>query len=213
MSQDIEGNKNSYEQLAGEYTRRIYDELKDKPFDRELLDRFSLTVARAGPVYDIGCGPGHVARYLHETGVDVTGVDLSPEMVEQARQLNPGLKFKVGNMAKLDLAENFLAGIVAFYSIIHIPRPQVVSVLQEFSRVLRPGGWLLLAFHKGNEIRHFDTLWEIKVNLDFIFFEQKEMEDYLHMAGFEITESLERAPYEGVEAATNRLYLLACKPL
>lgn len=205
-----EENKASYDRLAVEYTRRIYDELNHKPFDRELLDRFAALVG-PGKVYDMGCGPGHVARYLAERGLDVSGLDLSPQMIEQARALNPGLSFVVSDMAKIDLPGNNLAAIVAFYSLIHIPRPQLGGVLREFQRVLAPGGWLLVAFHKGSEIRHFDALWDIPVNLDFIFFEKAEMEGFLREAGFEIVESHERPPYPTVEAATERVYLLARK--
>lgn len=202
--------KASYDRLAGEYTRRIYEELDHKPFDRELLDRFARLVG-PGKVYDIGCGPGHVARYLSERGVDVTGLDLSPQMVEQAASLNPGQPFVVGDMANIDLNDNTLVAIVAFYSIIHILRPQVGGVLREFQRVLVPSGWLLLAFHKGSEIRHFDSLWDVPVNLDFIFFEQEEMESWLKEVGFEIVESHQRPPYPEHEAPTERVYLLARK--
>lgn len=212
MSQDTGANRHSYDNLAGEYVRHIAGELEGKPFDRALLDRFA-TLVKGGKVYDIGCGPGHVATYLAGRGVDVTGADLSPLMIEQARQLNPGLKFVVADMSRLDLAENSLAGILAFYSLIHIPKPQIPAVLQQFKRALKPGGWLLVSFHRGQEVRHFDKLWDVPVNLDFIFFEKAEMEDCFQQAGFEIADSLERAPYPDVEVATERVYVLARKPL
>ena len=79
----------SYDLVADEYGRRIFDELQHKPLDRQLLDRFAESVRDVGPACDMGCGPGHVARYLHERGVRVCGVDLSPAMVEQARRLTP----------------------------------------------------------------------------------------------------------------------------
>jgi len=72
----------SYDRVADEYVRRIFDELKHKPIDRRLLDRFAASVSEAGPACDMGCGPGHVARYLHARGVQICGVDLSTEMVE-----------------------------------------------------------------------------------------------------------------------------------
>src|SRR5258707_876435 len=79
----------SYDQVADEYVAHIFDELKDKPFDRDLLDKFAARINDSGKVCDMGCGPGHVARYVHEIGVNVCGVDLSPEMINQAQQLNP----------------------------------------------------------------------------------------------------------------------------
>lgn len=213
MHQDINKPGESYDQVAEEYVARISHELEYKPFDRALLDRFAAEVSDSGPVYDIGCGPGHVARYLHERGVYVLGLDLSQGMVLQARQLYPDIEFRQGNMSSLDVEDEALGGIVAFYSIIHIPREDVIRVLCEFKRVLRPGGLLLLAFHRGHEIVHRDEWWGKRVSLDFILFERSEMEGYLRAAGFEIEECLERPPYpEGVEAQTWRVYIFAHKP-
>ena len=110
----------SYDQVADEYARRIFDELKHKPLDRQLLDRFAANVRDVGPACDMGCGPGQVARYLHEYGVRVCGVDLSPAMVEKARRLTPGVEFRQGDMMALDAPDGAWAGIAAFYSIIQI---------------------------------------------------------------------------------------------
>ena len=115
-------------------------------------------------------------------------------------------------MSSLDVENEAWGGIVAFYSIIHIPRAEVISVLREFRRVLRPNGLLLLSFHQGQEIIHLDELWGEKVALDFVFFQLHEMEDYLKAAGFEIEDSIERPPYEGVEVQTQRVYIFARKP-
>src|SRR5262249_44846566 len=164
---------------AAEYVRRIYDELKHKPLDRELLDRFAERVRGLGPACDLGCGPGQVARYLHERGVEVTGVDLSPGMVEQALRLNPGIEFREGDLTALDVADGAWGGVAAFYSIIHAPRAEVTAALRELRRVLRPGGVLLLAFHVGDEVLRVDELWGERVSVDFVFFRSAEMAGYL----------------------------------
>src|SRR5712691_5786279 len=111
----------SYDRLAEEYARRIFNELQSKPLDRELLNRFAARVAGRGEVCDMGCGPGHVARYLRDAGTKVFGLDLSPRMLEQARQLNADISFREGNMMALDLQDGMLAGIAAFYAIVNIP--------------------------------------------------------------------------------------------
>jgi 2-polyprenyl-3-methyl-5-hydroxy-6-metoxy-1,4-benzoquinol methylase len=209
---DINKLRDSYDQVAGEYVTRIFHELEHKPMDRALLDRFAAEVRGLGTACDMGCGPGHIAQYLHKRGVHVLGIDVSSRMVEQARQLNPGIEFQQGNMSSLDVENEAWGGIVAFYSIIHIPRTEVISVLREFRRVLRPNGLLLLSFHQGQEIIHLDEWWGEKVALDFVFFQLHEMEDYLRAAGFEIEESIERPPYEGVEVQTQRFYIFARKP-
>src|ERR1700739_934146 len=104
MSEDlIRSIRHSYDQLSQEYARRIFNELIYKPLDRELLDRFAAEVSGHGEVCEMGCGPGHVARYLRDAGATVFGLDLSPKMLEQARQLSPEMQFREGNMMALDL--------------------------------------------------------------------------------------------------------------
>ena len=163
--------QSSYDQVAQEYAERIFHELDHKPLDREWLDRFALKVRDLGPVCDLGCGPGHVARYLHDRGVDVFGIDLSPGMVTQAQQLNPGIEFKQGNMLALAAESETWGGIVAFYSQIHIAREKVIQALQELRRVLRSNGLLFVAFHVGQETVHTDEWWGKKVSLDFTYFQ------------------------------------------
>ncbi len=202
----------SYDLIAAEYSRRIAHELDGKPLDRALLDRFAERLRGRGIVCDLGCGPGHVARFLAERELDVIGVDLSPGMVAQATALNPGIPFGVGDMLALDVDDGAWAGIVAFYSIIHIPREQVVLALGEMRRVLTPGGALLLAFHIGNETLHVDEMWANAVALDFAFFEPAEMVGYLEQSGYLVEEVIERDPYApDVEHQSRRAYILATK--
>jgi SAM-dependent methyltransferase len=202
----------SYDQVADEYARRIFDELRHKPLDRQLLDRFAERVREAGPACDMGCGPGHVARYLHERGVQVCGVDLSPGMVERARRLTPGVEFRQGDMMTLEAPDGAWAGIAAFYSIIHISRDEMARALREFYRVLRPGGLLLLAFHIGDGTIHLDEWWNQKVCVDFFSFRSEQMAGYLRAAGFEIEDIIEREPYPEVEHQSRRSYVFARRP-
>lgn len=162
--------QNSYDRVADEYVRRIFDELQHKPLDRQFLDRFAASVRDVGPTCDMGCGTGHVARYLREHGVQVCGIDLSPAMVERARRLTPGIEFRQGDMMALDAPDGAWAGIAAFYSIIHIHRDDMTRALGELRRVLRPGGKLLLAFHIGDDTIHLDEWWGHKVSVDFLLF-------------------------------------------
>lgn len=203
--------KSSYDVVAAEYAERIYDELRHKPFDRDLLDRFATRMKGRGLVCDIGCGPGQIGRYLHDRGVSVVGLDLSPGMLAQARRLNPEMEFREADMRRLPFADGELAAIVSFYAVIHIMRSEVALVLQEFGRVLVAGGPLLLAFHVGNDEGRNEEWWGHKVSVDWAFYEPAEMTTYLENAGFRVEESLEREPYPEVEAQTQRCYILAVK--
>jgi SAM-dependent methyltransferase len=210
MNEDLQ---RSYDLVAEDYTGDFRDELEKKPFDRKMLDWLAEKVGELGVVCDMGCGPGQIARYLHDQGVKVCGVDLSTVMVERALELNPGIPFEQGDMLCLSkIADNSYGGIAAFYSIIHVPRTEVVQALQELKRVLRPAGVLLLTFHIGQEIIHRDEWWGKEVSLDFIFFETEEMKGFLQAAGFELQEVIERDPYSEVEYPSRRAYIFARKP-
>lgn len=201
----------SDDRLAEEYARRIFDELRHKPLDRALLDSFAAAVKGRGTVCDMGCGPGQVARHLRDTGVPVFGLDLSPGMLDHARRLNPGITFREGNMLALDLADDSLAGIAAFYAIVNIPRESLPMVFREMRRVLQTGGLLLLAFHCGHEALQETELWGQPICLDFFLFPPLEIRSYLAAAGLAIEEITERDPYPEVEYPSRRAYILARK--
>jgi SAM-dependent methyltransferase len=204
--------QSSYDRVAEEYVRHIYDELRHKPLDRQLLDRFADRVRGEGLVCDLGCGPGQVARYLYDRGVATCGIDLSPGMVERARQLNPGVDFRQGDMRSLEAPAEAWAGIAAFYAIVNLPPVDLAEAFREMWRVLQPRGLLLLSFHIGEEISHVDELWGCAVCLDFYFFRTGDVESRLRAAGFDIDEIVEREPYAPeVEYQSRRAYILARK--
>ncbi len=204
--------QSSYDLVAEEYARHMLHELDHKPRDRQLLEQFAQQVTGKGRVLDLGTGPGQIARYLHDLGVDAFGIDLSPAMVELARRSHPCIEFQQGDMRALPLPDESLAGITAFYCIIHIPRPDVIAVLEEIRRVLEPGALLLISFHRGEQIVHRDEWWGETVSVDFVFFERDEMVGYLQAAGFSIDQVVERDFYpDSDEAQTTRLYIFARK--
>jgi SAM-dependent methyltransferase len=164
-------------------------------------------------VSDMGCGPGHVARYLRDVGATVFGVDLAPRMVEQARQLNADICFREGNMMALDIPDRTLAGIAAFYAIVNIPKDSLPLVFRGLHRVLQPDGLLLLAFHTGDEALHQEQLWGRPISMDFFLFPPQEISRSLKAAGFAIEELIEREAYAPeVEYQSRRAYFFARKP-
>jgi SAM-dependent methyltransferase len=199
----------TYDDLATEYAAHLSGELAGKPLDRALLDRFAEEVRGAGPVVELGCGPGHVARHLHDRGVDVSGVDLSPRMVAEARRLHPAIPFRQGDMLALDVEPGSLAGVVSFYAIVHLAPEALPDAFREVRRVLRPGGVALVAFHVGDESVRPGELWGIPTALDWIFFRTEEVVRCLNEAGLLVAEAIERDPYEGVEHPSRRAYVLA----
>jgi ubiquinone/menaquinone biosynthesis C-methylase UbiE len=204
-----DGLRTSYDAVAPAYAQRYAVELEHKPLDRALLGVFSDDVGRGGVVADVGCGPGHITAHLHELGLRPIGIDLSPQMIELAQQRYADVDFAVGSMLALPADDQSWAGMIAFYSIIHLTAGELPVALAEFRRVLRPRAPLLLAFHVGDEVRHVDELLEQAVSVDFHFRQPAAVIELLRGAGFDVEMSLERAPYISIEAPTQRGYLLA----
>jgi SAM-dependent methyltransferase len=148
-SDAFHATREAYDAIAPVYLRRFRDALRDAPLDRAMLGLFAEAVRAGtggGRVADLGCGPGYVTAHLYGLGLDAYGVDASPAMIELAREAYPGLRFEVGSMAALDIAEGALAGVLSRWSIIHTPPAELPGILAEFHRVLAPGGHLLLGF-------------------------------------------------------------------
>ncbi|MFC3503893.1 class I SAM-dependent DNA methyltransferase [Micromonospora krabiensis] len=147
--------RTSYDTVAVSYAAQVRDALADEPYLSGSLALFADLVRRAGggPVADVGCGPGHVTAHLRTLGVDAFGIDLSPAMVDLARRNHPDLRFTVGSMTDLDLADSSVTGLLAWWSLIHVPDDTVPRVLGHFRRALHPGGPLLIGFHTGDGTR------------------------------------------------------------
>jgi uncharacterized protein YceH (UPF0502 family) len=200
----------TYDTVAVSYAEWLDAELTRKPFDRWVLERVAAE-AGAGPVVDVGTGPGQVAAYLASAGAIVTGVDLSPAMVEEARRRYPELRFAVGDLNTL-LRPPDAAGwsaITAWYSLVHLAASELGPAVASLARVLVPGGRLALALHAGAEVRHVEEWWEQQVDIDFVLHDPADVLAAVRAAGLVDVEWYLRGAYEDVEVETERLYVLA----
>jgi ubiquinone/menaquinone biosynthesis C-methylase UbiE len=206
---DLTATRESYDALAEHHADVVGSGLDDQPLDRALLGLFAELVLAEGNrrVADIGCGSGRVTTVLSKLGLDAFGVDLSPGMVALARRTYPDLQFDEGSMLSLDLPDAQLGGLLAYYSIIHIPwdlRPQVFAA---FRRVLAPGGVLMLAFQVGTERSHRTELFGTPIALDWYRQQPDDVAALLQAAGFTSWSTTVRQPGNGEAAA--RAYLIA----
>jgi len=203
--------RRSYDAMATGYTEALDPNLADIPFERAMLAVFAdlVRTSGAGPVADLGCGPGYLTAHLNGLGVDAFGIDLSPQMIALARHRHPDLHFTVGSMTALDLPDHGLGGVLASYSTIHLPDQQLPVVFAEFARVLAPGGWLLLAFLAGDEQVHRSEAFGQPITLDYHLRRPGPVADLLTPAGFTVMARLERQPFPG--ETIPRAYLLAHK--
>jgi SAM-dependent methyltransferase len=203
--------RTAYDTVADSYAETLRDALAANPWDRAMLGTFAELVGAAGPVGDLGCGPGRLTGHLASLGLDVFGVDLSPGMVDAARRAHPKLRFEVGSLEALPLDDGCLAGALAWYSLIHTPPELLQSVLAELARVLAPGGRLLTAFQVGDERRSISQGYGHEVSMDAYRLQPDFVAGLCTAAGLDVEARLVREP-EPPHEKTPQAYLLVRKP-
>ncbi|WP_246142535.1 DUF480 domain-containing protein [Nocardioides rubriscoriae] len=203
----------AYAAVAASYAEALTGELADLPFERWLLDRVAAH-AGTGPVVEVGCGPGHVTAHLAEAGADATGLDLVPEMVEQARRRYPDGVYEVGDLRTLMRPVNGpgWAAVLGWYSLIHLGASELPGAIGALVRPLAADGWLVLALHAGSQVRHHTTWFDHEVDLDVVLHEPADVVAVVEAAGLVDVEWYRRGPVAGRGETSERLYVVGRKP-
>jgi hypothetical protein len=203
----------AYAAVAASYAEQLGDELAGLPFESWLLGRVA-ELAGGAPVIEVGTGPGHVAAFLAEAGADATGLDLTPEMVDEARRRHPGVIYEVGDLHRLlrPATHDGWGAVLAWYSLIHLAASELPDAIACLVRPLRPNGWLVLALHAGAEVRTVTEWFGHEVDLDVVLHDPAHVVAIVEGAGLRDVEWYQRGPLAGRGESTQRLYVLARKP-
>lgn len=198
---DLDVVRDSYDRVADNYTDMVVTtgvgDVRTQPWLRAALDVFADAVRWLGPVLDVGCGPGTVTGYLAGRGLNVSGVDLSPRMVEHARRLHPGCRFAVASSTELDLADASLGGILGWWSLFNLPRHVLPAVLSSFARALVPAGQLVVATHVGDgDVLRTEAYGGVPVRWTTHLWRPERLVELVEQAGLRPTAEL-RLPADG----------------
>jgi SAM-dependent methyltransferase len=194
---DLDAVRSSYDRVADNYVAMGMGDLTAEPWLRAALAAFAEEVRGLGPVLDVGCGPGTVTAHLTGLGLDVSGVDLSPRMIEHARRRHPGLDFHVASATDLGLPDASLGGVLGWWSLFNLPRHVLPQVLAGFARALVPGGRLLLGMHVGDgDIARTEAYGGVPVAWTTHLWQPEQLVALLPAAGLQLVAEL-RTPANG----------------
>ncbi|OYO25082.1 SAM-dependent methyltransferase [Enemella dayhoffiae] len=175
----------AYAQVASRYIELFGSGAHEHADDLSLIVRHLTGIA--GPVIDLGCGPGHLTAFLAARGAEVTGIDQVPEFIAHSRRTHPTSHFELGSITAIDRPDDSVAGALAWYSLIHLHPDELPGALAEIRRILRPGGRLVVGFFEGPTLEPFahqvTTAYRWPVD---------EFACSLSAAGFEVTDRLQR---------------------
>jgi SAM-dependent methyltransferase len=192
---DLDAVRTSYDRVAQNYVAMGMGDLSPTPWLRAALAAFAEDVRELGPVLDVGCGPGTVTAFLSGLGVDVSGVDLSPQMVEHARRRHPDLRFEVASATQLELDEASLGGVLGWWSLFNLPRDVLPAVLASFARALVPGGQLLIGTHVGDgDVARTEAYGGVPVAWTTHLWRPEKLVALLGEAGLEVVAELRLPP-------------------
>jgi SAM-dependent methyltransferase len=188
---DLDTVRASYDRVADAYVDLAMGRLEAEPWLRAVLASFAESVRGLGPVLDVGCGPGTVTAHLAGLGLDASGVDLSPRMVEHARRQYPDLRFSVASATDLDLAPASLGGVLGWWSLFNLPRAALAGVLKTFAEALVPGGQALVGTHVGDgDLARTEGYGGLPVRWTTHLYRPEELTGMLVGAGLEVVAEL-----------------------
>jgi uncharacterized protein YceH (UPF0502 family) len=203
----------AYAAVAASYGEHLCEELAGLPFESWLLRRMA-DLSHGAPMIEVGTGPGHVAAFLAEAGANVTGLDLTPEMVNEARRRYPGVTYQVGDLRRLMRpgTDDGWGAVLAWYSLIHLAASELPAAIASLARPLRANGWLVLALHAGAEVRTLTNWFGHEIDLDFVLHDPADVVAIVERAGLLDIEWYHRGPITSRGETTQRLYVVARNP-
>jgi len=200
-----------WDSVADRYLELFRHELAGKPYDLQVLRRFAESLRPGSLVCDAGCGPcGHVSNFLSGLGLKVIGVDISPRCVDLARQEQPHIGFEVMNLRSLAFADGSVDGILAYYSLHYESAAVLTAVTDEFFRVLRPGGKILVVAKEGEGERWVSDPLGSGREIFWKGFRADELAALLQSSSFQVEAVHIREPSPD-EIAVRRIYVSAVR--
>lgn len=202
MAADELATGSTYDVVADAYADHFKGTEAEQPLELAMIEHFAALLPPPRLVLDAGCGAGRMMPHLAAYGCEVQGVDLSVGMIRRAQKDHPDFVTTVGSLTGLEYMDSSFDGVFSWYSTIHSPDEDLELMIGEFRRVLRPGGYLLLAFQCGEERKEVGQGFRDR-GFDVTLHRWHRRPDWLigrlHASGLTHVARMEREPLAGEE--------------
>jgi len=173
----------SYDKTVDKYIKSV-----KKLISEDKLSIFTSRLTKGAKILDLGCGPGLHSKRFFDEGYNVTGIDLSEEMIKSAKKKVPDSDFLVMDVTSLDFEDEVFDGIWANAIYLHLKKNEIHTALGEAYRILKKDGIFFVALKQGKG-ESFDVDKRYGVKKFFAYYGKEELEKILESVGFSIMES------------------------
>lgn len=194
----------SYNKTAEEYYK-IVTSFEVLPQLKEFVN----LVRPEGNILDLGCGPGHHSKIFVDTGFNVTGIDLSNEMIELAKKEEPRAAFIKMDITHLKFKKKSFDGIWASASLLHIPKNKIGEALNKIYSILRADGTFYISLKEGKGEESIQDDRYGGVEKFYSYYQVSEIKALLENIGFNILKFDKVKPRKDYD--TNSWIHLICK--
>ena len=176
-----------YDLIANNYCDEYGIELDDK----KIIDKFKNLLEHNSKIVDLGGGSGKVTNYLIENNYNAVCYDFSKEMMNNALKLFPKIPYILDDIVNINNHFNLetVDGVIALYSLFHIPKENMNTVLKNINNILKDNGYFLVTFQLGNDESFVDEpyLKETGKNVLYMnYYSKKDLEKLFTENNFKI---------------------------
>lgn len=180
MTERVERTAEVYNQIAEEYAQK-----KEHEYSFAEIDKFTSLIAQGSRIISAGCGTGRDIAMLRDRGHSVVGTDISEQLLKIGSQQHPRLPFVVSDMRLMPFDSEIFQGVWAHESLHHLEKKDIKPTLQEFRRVLAPGGVLFILTRQGRGDVVVREAMSAGHAREYTLLEPDELHGMLAQTGFE----------------------------
>lgn len=203
----------TWDKLAATYQEKFMD----LDLYNDTYDRFCEWVSQPGAkIFEIGCGPGNVTRYLLAKRPDykIKAIDIAPSMLELAKHNNPTVDFEVMDCREIDTVTSKFDAVVCGFCLPYLSKDDCRKFIKDCNNLLVPGGVLYFSAIEGDYDKSTYETSSNGAHTMFVYYhEESYLSQYLSENNFEKVEIFRKHYFKADSASSTHIIFIARKPV